>query len=104
MSASVWFGHTQRKPERGAFVLGPDPKVVRQLLTRYATLQIAQAERHTPAAARELKEVSHTLCVMMGASGVHDAIAQADALLVRTRPAPGRAAQADGGNGLSLAV
>ncbi|MEU5520511.1 DUF5133 domain-containing protein [Streptomyces sp. NPDC047860] len=85
-------------------MLGPDPKVVRQLLTRYATLQIAQAERYTPAAARELNDVSHTLCVMMGASGIHDAIAQADALLMRTRSAPRPAGRTDGGNGLSLAV
>lgn len=85
-------------------MLGPDPKTVRQLLTRYATLQIALAERHTPAAARELKDVSHALRVMTGASGIHDAIARADALLVRTPPAPGRAARADGDNGLPLAV
>ncbi len=87
-------------------MLGPDPKAVRHLLTRYATLRIAQAERYTPAAARELKEISHTLCVTMGASGIHEAIARADALLDRAaRPAPpGRTAPADGDSGLSLAV
>jgi hypothetical protein len=82
-------------------VLGPDPKVVRQLLTRYATLRIAQAERHSPAAARELQDVSDTLCMMMGTPRVHDAIARGDALLARTRPATDRA---DGGSDLPLAV
>ncbi|KES08295.1 hypothetical protein BU52_04535 [Streptomyces toyocaensis] len=85
-------------------MLVPDPKVVRRLLTQYATLQIAQAERHSPVAARELEDVSYTLCVMMGTSAVHDAIARADALLGLTPPAPGRAAEADGENDLSLAV
>jgi hypothetical protein len=85
-------------------VLVPDPKTVRRLLTRYATLRIAQAERHAPAAARELEDVSHTLCVMMGTSGVHDAIALADALLDQARPAAGRTPEADGESGLSLAV
>lgn len=87
-------------------MLVPDPKVVRQLLTRYATLRIAQAERHSPAAARELEDVSYTLCVMMATSGVDDAIARADDLLVRPAPGPtpGRTPEADGENGLSLAV
>ncbi|MFF1274352.1 DUF5133 domain-containing protein [Streptomyces marokkonensis] len=85
-------------------MLVPDPKAVRRLLTQYATLQIAQAERHSPTAARELEDVSYTLCVMMGTSAVHDAIARADALLGLTPPAPARAAEADGENDLSLAV
>ncbi|WP_193511714.1 DUF5133 domain-containing protein [Streptomyces griseoloalbus] len=84
-------------------MLVTDPKVVRQLLTRYATLQIAQAERHSPAAARELEDVSHRLCVMMGTPGVHDAIAQADALLVGARPTNGRTPEAGGEGGLPLA-
>ncbi|MEU9354292.1 DUF5133 domain-containing protein [Streptomyces griseoloalbus] len=85
-------------------MLVTDPKVVRQLLTRYATLQIAQAERHSPAAARELEDVSQRLCVMMGTSCVQDAIAQADALLVRARPTDGRTPEGDGEGGLPLAV
>ncbi|MFD7689840.1 DUF5133 domain-containing protein [Streptomyces sp. NPDC059781] len=85
-------------------MLVPDPKVVRRLLTRYATLRIAQAERYSPAAARELEDVSHTLCVTMGTSGVHDAIALADDLLDRARSAAGRTPEADGESGLSLAV
>ncbi|MGV9392690.1 DUF5133 domain-containing protein, partial [Streptomyces olivaceus] len=32
------------------------------VLTRYASLRIAQAERETPAAARELADASYTLC------------------------------------------
>ncbi|MFF5159376.1 DUF5133 domain-containing protein [Streptomyces sp. NPDC000348] len=85
-------------------MLVPDPKVVRRLLTRYATLRIAQAERHSPAAARELDDVSDALCAMTGASRVHDAIALADALLDGERPATGRAPGEDGEGGLPLAV
>ncbi|MFI2425680.1 DUF5133 domain-containing protein [Streptomyces sp. NPDC018955] len=85
-------------------MLVPDPKAVRRLLTRYATLRIAQAERHSPAAARELEDISHTLCAMMGTSGVQDAIALADALLDRARSAAGRTREAGGERGLPLAV
>ncbi|AIS02005.1 DUF5133 domain-containing protein [Streptomyces glaucescens] len=81
-------------------MLVPDPKVVRKLLTRYATLQIAQAERESAATARELEDVSYTLCVMMGTTDIHDAIARADALLLTG----GRAADPDEDSGLSLAV
>jgi hypothetical protein len=99
-------GHTQRKSREGRFVLVPDPKVVRELLTRYASLQIAQAERARPAVARELEDVSYTLCVMMGTTRIHDAVAKADALLLagqRTTVAA-EAAQQDGESGLPLAV
>ncbi|MET9777307.1 DUF5133 domain-containing protein [Streptomyces sp. NPDC006367] len=81
-------------------MLEPDPKVVRELLTRYASLRIAQTERDCPATARELADVSYTLCVTTGTNSIHDAIARADALLL----AKGRTADADGGNDLSLAV
>ncbi|MFF9127033.1 DUF5133 domain-containing protein [Streptomyces sp. NPDC014889] len=87
-------------------MLVPDPKVVRTLLTRYASLKIAQAERERAETARELEDVSYTLCVMMGATGIHEAIGKADALLL----ARGRAADADvstdadGDGVLSLAV
>jgi len=94
------FGHTQRKSREGRFVLVPDPKVVRTLLTQYASLQIAQAERARPAAARELADVSYTLCVMMGTTDVHEAIERADALLRGEEPA----SETDGENDLSLAV
>jgi hypothetical protein len=66
----------------GLFVLVPDPKVVRRLLTRYATLRIAEAERGNPATTVELGDVSYTLCVMMGTTDIQDAIAKADALLL----------------------
>ncbi|WP_327692222.1 MULTISPECIES: DUF5133 domain-containing protein [unclassified Streptomyces] len=79
-------------------MLVPDPKVVRTLLTRYASLRIAQAEREKPEAARELADVSRTLCTTMGATSVEDAIARADALLIASR------GSADGEDGLSLAV
>ncbi|MET9395682.1 DUF5133 domain-containing protein [Streptomyces sp. NPDC006624] len=86
-------------------MLVPDPKVVRTLLTRYASLQIAQAERHTPARAREVEDVSYTLCVMMGTSVIHDAIARADALLLaKGQPADVTPADPEGESDLSLAV
>ncbi|MFJ4466673.1 DUF5133 domain-containing protein [Streptomyces sp. NPDC089424] len=80
-------------------MLVPDPKVVRKLLTRYASLRIAQAESETSTAARELEDVTYTLCVMMGTTSIHDAIAEADALLTE-----GRSTDPEGENGLSLAV
>jgi len=91
-------------------VLVPDPKVVRKLLTRYASLRIAQAERpqaerEREAIARELEDVTYTLCVMVGATDIHEAVAKADALLIaagRTAPA---ATDVDGeDDGLRLAV
>ncbi|PZH02149.1 DUF5133 domain-containing protein [Streptomyces sp. NTH33] len=85
-------------------MLIPDPKAVRTLLTRYASLKIAQAERERAETARELADVSYTLCVMMGTTSIDDAIGKADALLL----APGRPAEvtteADGEGGLPLAV
>ncbi|MEU1852804.1 DUF5133 domain-containing protein [Streptomyces sp. NPDC019990] len=81
-------------------MLVPDRKAVRELLTRYASLRIAQAERHTPTAARELEDVSYTLCVMMGTSAIHEAIAKADVLLLTKGTS--RAADTDGENGLTL--
>lgn len=81
-------------------MLVPDRKAVRELLTRYASLRIAQAERHTPTAARELEDVSYTLCVMMGTSAIHEAIAKADVLLLTKETS--QAADADGENGLTL--
>ncbi|MBC2864800.1 DUF5133 domain-containing protein [Streptomyces mexicanus] len=85
-------------------MLVPDPKVVRTLLTRYASLKIAQAERERAETARELEDVSYTLCVMMGATSIHDAIARADALLLTTGGASDVTSQTDGDSGLSLAV
>jgi len=85
-------------------VLVPDPKVVRTLLTRYASLKIAQAERERAETASELEDVSYTLCVMMGTTSIHDAIARADALLLQTSGTPGGTAQTDGEGDLSLAV
>lgn len=63
-------------------MLVPDPKVVRRLLTRYAALKIAYAEKETPETARGLEDVTYTLCVMTGTTRVRDAVAAADALLV----------------------
>lgn len=92
-------------PERGAFVLVPDPKTVRRLLTRYATLRIAQAERHSPVAARELEDITYTLCVMTGTAGIREAVTRADALLAQEQTAPaGRTTDPDGEKGRCLTV
>jgi pyruvate/2-oxoglutarate dehydrogenase complex dihydrolipoamide dehydrogenase (E3) component len=94
-------------------VLVPDPKVVRQLLTRYASLRIAQAEREREVTTRELEDVVYTLCVMMAATDIHEAVAKADALLLatgRAAPVPACPASAasvtdaEGEEGLRLAV
>ncbi|CAL9347797.1 DUF5133 domain-containing protein [Streptomyces sp. DH-12] len=85
-------------------MLVPDPKAVRRLLTRYATLRIAQAERQNPAVTRELEDVTRRLCATMGTAGVHDAIARADDLLARARTDLCRSPRADGESGLPLAV
>ncbi|MET7382682.1 DUF5133 domain-containing protein [Streptomyces sp. NPDC005526] len=84
-------------------MLVPDPKVVRTLLTRYASLKIAQAERERADTARELEDVSYTLCVMMGTTGIDEAISRADALLLAPRDIADVVTDPDG-DGLSLAV
>ncbi|MFI7296341.1 DUF5133 domain-containing protein [Streptomyces sp. NPDC050121] len=84
----------------------PDPKVARTLLTRYATLKIAQAERERPQTARELQDVTYTLCVLMGTADVREAVAAADTLLASAAPPPPaeELPVKDGESGLSLAV
>ncbi|WP_406431220.1 DUF5133 domain-containing protein [Streptomyces sp. NBC_00631] len=77
----------------------PDPKVVRRLLTRYACLRIALAESEGRGSARELEDVSYTLCVTMGTRNVHEAIAAADTLLV-ARAGRGGVQEPDGEEGL----
>ncbi|MEW1775986.1 DUF5133 domain-containing protein [Streptomyces sp. NPDC086777] len=69
----------------------PDPKVVRGLLTRYASLRIALAESEGPQRARELEDVSYTLCITMGTQNVHEAVAAADTLLGAPVSSPARA-------------
>ena len=76
-------------------MLVPDPKAVRKLLTRYAALRISQAERQRPQAAAELNDVVYTLCVMMGTTGIREAIVKADALLAAARSTP-KSVVADG--------
>ncbi|SEP77010.1 hypothetical protein SAMN04487983_1001463 [Streptomyces sp. yr375] len=84
----------------------PDPKVARTLLTRYATLKIAQAEWERPQTARELRDVTYTLCVLMGTADVREAVAAADALLESAAALAARRGRGTQGeeNGLSLAV
>lgn len=83
----------------------PDPKVVRRLLTRYASLQISLAEREGRERARELEDVSYTLCITMGTQNVHQAIAAADTLLVaRARRGSVQEPEPDGEDGLPVLV
>nr|BFD86509.1 DUF5133 domain-containing protein [Streptomyces sp. Xyl84] len=103
MARRAW-GIRRKNSREGRSVLVPDPKIVRTLLTRYASLKIAQAERERAETARELEDVSYTLCVMMGTTSLDEAIVRADALLLTTGRAADVAPEADGDSGLSLAV
>ncbi|MEU0676506.1 DUF5133 domain-containing protein [Streptomyces sp. NPDC006172] len=85
----------------------PDPKAVRTLLTRFASLKIAQAEQERPETARELEDVTYTLCVLMGTSDVREAVDAADQLLaaaVRGPAIPGPKRGTDEDSGLFVAV
>ncbi|MFJ4685487.1 DUF5133 domain-containing protein [Streptomyces sp. NPDC091377] len=79
----------------------PDPKAVRELLTRYAALRIAQAERERPAVKRELADVTGRLCELMGTADLPEAIAKADGQLTSGE---GVRRGAEEGNGLPVAV
>jgi hypothetical protein len=87
----------------GLAVLVPDPKVVRELLTRYVSLRIALAKRETLERARELEDVGCTLCVMTGTRSVHDAIQVGDVLLVAAT-GRGITREPDSENGLTVAA
>ncbi|RPE46049.1 uncharacterized protein DUF5133 [Streptomyces sp. Ag109_O5-1] len=81
----------------------PDPKVVRRLLTRYASLQIALAESGGRERVRELEDVSYTLCITMGTRNVLEAIAAADTLLA-ARAGRGGVQEPDGEDDLPVLV
>ncbi|GAA0926218.1 DUF5133 domain-containing protein [Streptomyces thermoalcalitolerans] len=105
MHGTACLGQEQQKNHgEGRFVLIPDPKVVRTLLTRYASLKIAQAERERDETARELADVSYTLCVMMGTTSIDDAIRKGDALLLAAGRSTRTAKETDDEDDLSLAV
>ncbi|MFD8725961.1 DUF5133 domain-containing protein [Streptomyces sp. NPDC059629] len=86
-----------------AVLVVPDPKVVRRLLTRYASLQITLAESEGRERVRELEDVSYTLCITMGTRNVHEAIAAADTLLM-ARARRGSAQEPDSEDGLPMLV
>ncbi|MFE2042368.1 DUF5133 domain-containing protein [Streptomyces sp. NPDC059477] len=79
----------------------PDPKAVRELLTRYAALRIAQSERERLAVTRELTDVSRLLCELMDTAEVPEAIARADVLLSAV---PGARRAPAGGDAVPIAV
>ncbi|MFF2022078.1 DUF5133 domain-containing protein [Streptomyces sp. NPDC058171] len=60
------------------------PEVLRDLLTRYATLRIAVAEQDGPARRRALEEVSRALCQVTRTDDPRDAVAAADTALARS--------------------
>jgi hypothetical protein len=64
-------------------VTTPSPTRLRELLTRYATVRIALAERDTQELRRTLREVSRQLCAATGTQGIREAIEAADAALAR---------------------
>lgn len=103
MARRAW-GMSSKKTREGHFVLIPNPKVVRALLTRYASLKIAQAEREREETARELEDVSYTLCVMMGTTSIDEAISKGDALLLAAGRQRKAAPETDEEDDLSLAV
>lgn len=61
--------------------------------------------RHSPVAARELEDITYTLCVMTGTAGIREAVTRADALLAQEQTAPaGRTTDPDGEKGRCLTV
>ncbi|WP_349362085.1 DUF5133 domain-containing protein [Streptomyces sp. H27-C3] len=59
----------------------PDSKVLRVLLSRYATARLAHEEYPSEITRLALEDVSYTLCVTTATSDVLDALAAADLLL-----------------------
>jgi hypothetical protein len=96
-------GDSNVEREGLAVLVVPDPKVVRRLLTRYASLRIALTESEGREKSRELEDVSYTLCITMGTRNVHEAIAAADTLLVAAARR-GRVQEPDGEGGLPVRV
>ncbi|MCX5206615.1 DUF5133 domain-containing protein [Streptomyces sp. NBC_00237] len=66
------------------YMLVPDPKVLRTLLTRYAENRFAHAQNPTPESKQALDDVTYTLCVTTSTTRIEAALAVADALLART--------------------
>ncbi|MET8827350.1 DUF5133 domain-containing protein [Streptomyces sp. NPDC004610] len=80
-----------------------DPQAVRELLTRYAALRIALAERERPVVRRELARVSRLLCAATGTGDVREAVTRADLLLTAAAPDAIRASRRPaGGDGVPV--
>jgi hypothetical protein len=65
-------------------MLVPDPKVLRELLTRYAETRLAHAEKPSEETRRAVEDVAYTLCVTTSTSRIEAALTAADTLLERT--------------------
>ncbi|WP_432102502.1 DUF5133 domain-containing protein [Streptomyces sp. bgisy091] len=69
-------------------MLMANPATLRNLVKRYETLRSSHARLGTSESARQLEDVSYTLCVTTGTRTVPDALAAAAAQL-RAVPAAG---------------
>ncbi|MEU6847739.1 DUF5133 domain-containing protein [Streptomyces sp. NPDC046716] len=68
-------------------MITPSCAVLRTLLAQYATARIEHAEQPGPRTARQLADVSYTLCVITNARSLTAALTVADALLQRAEQA-----------------
>ncbi|HET6859724.1 MAG TPA: DUF5133 domain-containing protein [Streptomyces sp.] len=59
----------------------PDPKVLRVLLSRYATARLAHEEYPSETTRLALEDVTYTLCVTTATPDIRDALAAADLIL-----------------------
>jgi hypothetical protein len=66
-------------------MITPHPQILRALLSRYADACVRTHEADTAANRQLLNDVTYTLCVTTGTSGIKDALAKADALLAEGR-------------------
>ncbi|MFF5569125.1 DUF5133 domain-containing protein [Streptomyces sp. NPDC012623] len=62
-------------------MLEPDPKVLRTLLARYAEARFAHERGGNARTARDLDDVTYTLCVTTATSTIEEAVVAADAVL-----------------------
>ncbi|MER5491440.1 DUF5133 domain-containing protein [Streptomyces sp. NPDC002490] len=76
-------GYEQGDPKEVPIVQTPSPTALRELLTRYATLRIALAEREDPAVRTALRAVTRALCEATRTDDPRDAVVAADEMLAR---------------------
>ncbi|MEV7405348.1 DUF5133 domain-containing protein [Streptomyces sp. NPDC091267] len=72
-------------------MLLPTPGDLRAALSRYADAVIEDECRSTLDTVRRREDTAYTLCVMTGVNDIRGALAEADALLRPSAPAPATA-------------